>query len=586
MGIETLLGENLERATVLILHPTALHDAINPKKLARSKTEANYGVGELGSAAFEFIDFLCKTGTLAWQINPFGHTGYGNSPYQTFSRFAGSPYLISIEKLYEKGHLTKRDHDKYVRAVDKAKIPLDQTDFGWLFENKLGRNWSSKGILRVAYHNFIGKEDENKAYKDFCKNQKSWLEGYANFMAIKELHNHKGWNEWDEKFRNRNKWRRNRKKLFSQNPDLEKTINFYKYLQFVFFSQWEAVVSYAKEKKRIIIGDLPWYVGYDSSDVWANQEIFKLSEEGTPTHVAGVPPDYFSANGQLWGNPIYNWDNPDTYQWWVKSIEFLLENVNLVRFDHARALDTYWEVSQEWAETEKTAINGMWLKGPGKKLLQAIKDHLVSKKKMTENGQLPFVFEDLGYLDKVYPSIDSYPEDIEEDKKFPIHPDFAKMIKKKQKAVKEGLLEDGGYDPRIALDKILEEYDLPWMAVAQFGFEDKRMHPENLPYSCVAYTGTHDNDTTHGWCESNDYPAHFIFDLLKMVLASKAVLAGCTWQDLWGLGSEMRTNLPGDIEREGGWWRSRLTQEKIATADENVAIGLIEFNRSYDRFSE
>lgn len=571
MGIETLFGKNFQKGSVVICHVTSLHDPVHPFGIIDKgyTSYPRYGVGELGSAALELIDFLSETGTSAWQILPFGHTGYGNSPYQTFSRFAGSPYMISIERLLEAGDLDRNAHDRYVESL--AGKPTDVVDFGWLFRRKVGSNWNG-AILRIAYEGFSKKGGERKDdFYRFCSDNAYWLDNYAEYMAIKEQHRHKGWNEWDKEFQNAEAWRdqNNQRQILARCASLGATIEFYKYLQFLFFSQWGEVRRYANSKGIKIIGDLPWYVGYDSADVWAQRNVFKLGEDYAPQVVAGVPPDYFSPTGQLWGNPIYNWKNPQTYAWWQSSIEFLLRSVDIIRWDHARALDTYWEIPMAWVKEHKDARGGYWCKGPGRDLLNCVK----AKLGFTDaSGQLPFIFEDLGYLDTVYAAHHLYPNDFSEDKKFKIDHDFQEMLYHNDPHLYDGRLRDGGYSPRQALDRIMGDNQIPYMCVAQFGvnkdgIDDPRLYAPNWPYLSVGYAGTHDNNTTVGWCQELGIdPGEFAHEVKSMVMNSKSVLAGFQWQDLWGLDAYYRFNLPNDMTREGGWWSVRLTREQMAKA--------------------
>lgn len=594
MGLETLIGENFHKGTILICHLTALPDPRQPRFLSTIKDFSIpcYGVGELGSAAFDWIDFLKETGTVGWQINPYGHTGYGNSPYQTFSRFAGSPYVISIERLLEKGDITIKAHNCYTESVRNAKIKQNSVNFGWLYNNKIGHSWDDDAILRKAYERFIAsgrdKKDRTLKFTKFCEENTKWLTDYAEFMGIKELHHHKPWNEWAAEFKNLERWKnlKEREKRFNDNCTLEKTINYYKYLQFVFFEQWEELRNYAKEKGRIIIGDLPWYVGFDSADVWAFREIFKLDQKiFEPLFVAGVPPDSFSDTGQLWGNPVYNWKSPETIEWWLDAIELLVSKVDIVRWDHARALDTFWEIPYEWAKTQKTATEGHWSQGPGRTLLDAVQERLYQQGILSKGRVLPFIFEDLGDLEPLYEHPDLYNANISDKKRYKVSPEFAKMIKEKDPLLSDGRQTDGCYMPRVALDKIMNDYCIPWMGVAQFGIDNPdvndRLRPAKWPYYCIGYTGTHDNDTTLGYMISKKFNGENLHEpdiltqqLIAMTLQSKAILAGMTWQDLLELDGSARFNLPGDITKEGGWWTARISEDlmKILRTAKNQTL--------------
>lgn len=583
MGLERMIAK--DRASLILMHPTSLPDPVGRR----------YGIGELGSEAMRFIDFLAESGTLVWQTLPLGHTGFGNSPYQTFSRFAGSPYMISIERLLQDEDLTQVQHDEYVYCVER-ETQVDCADFGWLFRNKLGKNWNdSHAILRQAYENFLlrnNRDVRRMAFDQFCAVNTRWLTEYSDYMGIKENHDHQAWLEWPKEFCDKHAWRLGHDSLIRQNPMLAKSIDYYKYLQFVFFEQWLAVRYHAHEKGRLIMGDIPWYVGLDSADVWANRDVFVLHPDGQPVCVAGVPPDYFSADGQLWGNPVYNWQTPVAMQWWLDTIEHILGMMDILRIDHFRAIDSFWNIPFHGKET-KTAKEGFWGKGPGRTLLLAIKNRLVVAGKLRLDGQLPFVAEDLGFLDPLYATVDDYPENAWNDKMFKVDDHFRDLIRAKDSSLLGGLNSTTGeYSTRKGVDALLLEFNLPNMKVLQFGFEGATDHlAHEAQMNQMMYTGTHDNNTALGWYQEMlrkrpDIRQHLNHDILKelnpdhkvhrtprhiekqiahdfmeIAFSARAVLAGAPMQDLLGLDCESRMNQPGDTK--GTWWGWRATREHL-----------------------
>lgn len=584
MALRDLLGR--ERASALLMHPTALPDP----------DSGPYGIGELGSVAHGLVGTLQEAGVLGWQVLPLGHTGYGNSPYQTFSRYAGSPYLVSVERLRNVGDLTEADHDAYVQSVRDAGTPPDRIDYGWLFRRKVGARWTEDGedepVLRRAYRTFRRTGGARlDAIDAFSRGAAAWLDDYAEFMALKELHGHQPWDRWAPTFRDVRRWRDHRPRLLAEGDGIGRTINYYRYVQFVFYEQWEAIRARLHDSGRLLIGDVPWYVGYDSADVWAHRECFDLDDEGRPRWVAGVPPDYFSATGQLWGNPIYRWWDeagalrPVVVDWWRDSIAHLLGTVDLLRIDHFRALDSFWKIPAG----SPTAQVGEWGKGPGADLLIAIRRRL-------GGGSLPLIAEDLGYFDPFAPDPDSYPPDIGSARRFGVDDHLRRLLV-------EGAFEGRPefepehrlYRPRIAVDRIMEAFDLPWMGILQFGFEgEDRFYPPHLVPNSVIYTGTHDNDTSLGWylgmvraetqgardpmgqevlgaTRFDGYMGPFVrhewrsqrnvsWDMIEVALASASGLAAIPVGDLLCKGTEGRINLPGDISRP--WWDWRATREE------------------------
>ncbi len=482
-----------KRSAGILLHPTSL--------------PSPYGIGDLGSYAYEFIDFLADAGQTLWQVFPLGPTGYGDSPYQSFSAFAGNPLIISPDLLRENGYLTEEDL-REIPEFEPSKI-----DYGKVIPYK-------NGLLKTAYERAkktgVCRRDD---YERFCESNSFWLEDYALFMAAKDFHGGKHWREWDYAlaFRKEDALHTWREKLADE-------INYYKFVQYHFFKQWNSVRKYANEKGIKIIGDLPIFIAYDSADLWANKHLFTVDENGNLETVAGVPPDYFSPTGQLWGNPLYRWDEmrKDNFAWWKKRFAKLFELVDYVRIDHFRGFEAYWEIPGD----AETAVNGRWVKAPGDELFAEIKK---------EFGELPILAEDLGVItDEV----------------------------------------------RALRDK----YGFPGMKILQFAFGkdgDKNFLPHNYPRNCVVYTGTHDNDTTRGFFETaqrenpelfewtqdylNYYGAEIVFPLIKEAYKSVANFVIVPMQDILNLGSEARMNFPS---RLGGNWTWRFTREQI---EENLA---------------
>ena len=493
---------NFPRASGILLHPTSL--------------PGEYGIGDLGPNAFEFVDLLAEAKQTYWQILPLGPTGYGDSPYQCFSAFAGNTLLISPERLVESGLLD--------RAVLESKptFSSDKVDYGGVYD------WKNE-ILPKAYRAFhqTTSVDLRGKFETFCQENEWWLEDYATYRAVKAAQGQKAWYEWDDalKLRDREALKREAERLYEQ-------IQAEKFYQFLFFSQWEELKAYSNGKGVKIIGDIPIFIALDSADVWCNQERFKLNEDGSPKVVAGVPPDYFSKTGQLWGNPIYDWDamRRDGFSWWIARVAFTLKTVDVVRVDHFRGFAAAWEVPGG----DKTAENGRWVDVPGKELFISLKRAL---------GDLPVIAEDLGVITP----------DVEE-------------------------LRDG--------------FGFPGMRILQFAFGgDAKNHdlPHNYIKNCVAYTGTHDNDTTVGWWHSqagagstrdaaaigreHDFCLKYLdtdgrnihWDFIRAVWSSVADTAITPVQDLLGIGTEGRMNLPASDS--GNWfWRYQdgaLTPEII-----------------------
>lgn len=498
-----------ERSGGILLHPTSL--------------PGPYGIGDLGPQAYRFVDWLESTGCKLWQILPLGPTGYGDSPYQCFSAFAGNPYLISPDLLIQDGLLNQDD------LRDAPAFPASRVDFGLLIPWKLN-------LLLRAYARFpSAPKDFRDGFEYFCAQNVAWLDDYSLFMALKDSHGGNAWNTWEESLRTREP-----AAMEEARRELSSDILRHSFYQYLFFRQWDNLRTYANEKGIKIIGDAPIFVAYDSADVWSHPELFYLDEAGSPTVVAGVPPDGFSATGQLWGNPLYRWDahKESGYAWWLERIKFALKTIDLLRLDHFRGFAGYYEIPAG----DKTAENGHWVPGPGADLFRAI-DASLSDGLATAEISLPIIAEDLGL----------------------ITPDV------------------------IAL---LDEFQLPGMRVLQFGFSspDHPFLPHNYVENCVAYTGTHDNDTARGWLETttdaerefalrylDSDGSNFAWDLIRAVWSSVAGIVITPIQDVLNLGSEARMNYPSTL---GGNWEWRTREEDLSPA---LAEKLHELNWLYLR---
>ena len=480
-----------ERSSGILFHPTSL-----PGK---------YGIGTLGKEAYAFIDFLKKSRQKLWQIFPLGPTGYGDSPYQSFSSFAGNPYLIDFDLLIE-AHLLSEEDLRDIFFGDNEEY----IDYGAIYNQKYP-------LLRKAYENF--KSSDNHEMREnlehFKRENASWLNDYSLYISLKNHFNGLPWNEWAHDIKNREHGAMEHYK-----NELADDIEYHNFIQFLFFKQWGDVKRYANENGIKIIGDIPIFVAADSSDAWANPEIFLFDEERKPVKVAGVPPDYFSATGQLWGNPLYNWQKlkETNYSWWVERVRANLSTCDIIRIDHFRGFEAYWAVPYG----DDTAINGQWEPGPGIDLFNAIKSQL---------GELPIIAEDLG------------------------------------------LMTQGVIDLR-------EATGFPGMKILGFAFdsgEENDYLPHTYTKNCVVYTGTHDNDTLIGWFqkakeEDRQFARDYLnsrsddeihWDAIRGAWSSVANMAISPVQDFLGLGSEARINTPGVAA--GNWqWRLRhgvLTDE-------------------------
>ncbi|MBR0343252.1 MAG: 4-alpha-glucanotransferase [Oscillospiraceae bacterium] len=480
-----------------------------------SSLPSPYGIGTLGKEAYDFIDFLKNSGQSWWQVLPIGPTSYGDSPYQSFSIFAGNPYFIDLDELVEKGLLNKEEIEERFWGSEE-----DHVDYGAIFNSRFD-------VLRLAAER--GLAGDRRAFDLFVR-ENPWVETYAQFMAIKSYFGMKSWTEWDDediRMRKSDAVRKYTEKLHGD-------ILFYEYIQFLFDGQWSRLKEYAHKNGVSIIGDVPIYVALDSADVWAEPRFFQLDEKNVPVKVAGVPPDAFTEDGQLWGNPLYDWDamEKDGFGWWIRRIDGAAKRYDMVRFDHFRGLESYWAVPA----TEKTAKNGKWVKGPGNKLVSILNSWF--------HG-LKFIAEDLGYI-----------------------------------------------TPEVA--ELLKDSAWPGMRVMEFawGVDSYSDYlPHNHVKNSICYIGTHDNDTLIGWIESGDRKevehackylgVKDIKDLpdalIRCAMSSVSMLFIAQIQDYLGIGSEGRVNTPGTA---GNNWTWRLKSGQITDA---LAEKILELTVLYQR---
>jgi 4-alpha-glucanotransferase len=495
------------RTSGILMHPTSF--------------PGRFGIGDLGTEAYRFVDFLASASQSYWQILPLSPTGYGDSPYQGLSAFAGNPMLISPEKLVEVGHLSADD------VREPPGFPQERVDFGPVIQYK-------NDLLNRAFANFEARAvpKQREAFTRFCEEQAHWLEDWALFMALKEEHDLRPWPEWEE-----GAARRDPEALDRWRASLAEEIEAQKYYQWQFFEQWLALKAYANDLGIRIIGDIPIFMALDSTDVWANLHLWHFDEDLQPTVVSGVPPDYFSETGQLWGHPLYRWDvmAENGYAWWVQRFRMAFTQADVVRIDHFRGFYNYWEVPAE----AETAIRGRWLYGPGADLFHVVTDAL---------GDVAIIAEDLGDFDK---------------------------------------------ESRAGVDALQEEFGYPGMKVLQFAFSAGPQDPF-LPHNYasprwVVYTGTHDNDTAVGWYEvsstekERDYARKYMafdgsdiaWELIRLGWASIANAAMTTTQDLLRLGHEARMNTPSTMGPPNWCWRllpGALTPDVVQRLLEMTAI--------------
>ena len=504
------------RSSGVLLHPTSL--------------AGRFGIGDLGPSAFEFIDLLSAGGQRVWQVLPLGPTGYGDSPYQSFSAFAGNPLLISLEDLQRRGLLNDSD------LHDAPRFDAGRVDY----ENVIGHRralWP-----RVLERFDAGGPAVQQPFEEFCSRRAGWLDDFALFMALKDAHDHVAWTKWEADIAARQpaavaRWSRG----------LAREIRLHKLTQCLFFDQWARVHAHCRARSIDILGDLPIFAAHDSADVWSRRDLFRLDPTGQPTVVAGVPPDYFSATGQLWGNPHYDWKRLEQtgYAWWIDRVRTTLTLVDRVRLDHFRGFVASWEIPG----SATTAIHGEWKRGPGGALFEAIQTAL-------NMSPLPFVAENLGVI-----------------------------------------------TPEV--DDLRRRFGFPGMAILQFAFgtdpQAPDFRPHNFAPNLVVYTGTHDNDTTVGWwtggtghttrsaediAREHDYARRYLridddrdmhWDLIRAALGSVADTVIIPVQDLLGLGTEARMNQPGTAS---GNWRWQLSPGQL-TKDVIRRLGML--TETYER---
>lgn len=496
----------LKRSSGILLHITSL-----PGK---------FGIGDLGPEAFKFLDFLKKSGYTYWQILPLNPTDgiYSHSPYSSHSAFAGNPLLISPDFLEEDGYVDLKDFPV------PSEIRAEKVIFETVEEYK-------QQLFDAAFQKFKDSKKTDPEFAEFCRTHADWLDNYSLYLALRLKYNKKNWTDWPAALRDRKPEALEKAKL-----ELKDEIERERFVQFLFFSQWSRLMMEAHSKGIQIFGDVPFYVNHDSADCWANPGIFKLDEAKQPTHVSGVPPDMFSATGQLWGTPVYNWKELQKtgYHWWIERLRQNLLLYDVVRIDHFRAFAAYWEVPAG----EETAVNGKWVETPGSDFFKQVQ---------REFPNMPFIAEDLGVLDQ------------------PV------------------------YD-------LLEEFNFPGMKVLQFSFGDTNRENPYIPYNhifnSIVYTGTHDNNTTRGWFKDSgrevkehlnqftgrEVTAENVHEVLgRMALQSVAVVAILPLQDVVGLGKEAIMNTPGSTK---GNWTWRITSEEIP---QNRTRELCEQNELFGR---
>ena len=451
-----------------------------------------YGVGTMGKEAYRFVDFLKKAGQHYWQILPLTPTGYGDSPYQSCSTFAGNHYLIDLDMLIEEGLLKKSEVENRDWFWSETK-----TDYGRLYNNRLT-------VLRLAYDRFQGGEDFDR----FCRENSSWLPDFALFMALKGKLGGAAWYTWEDGLKKRDPGA-----IWNARQELKDEIRFYSFVQYIFDRQWTALRRYAHENGVKIIGDVPIYVPYDSADVWSNPELFQMDEQMNPTAVAGCPPDAFSDDGQLWGNPLYRWDllEQDGYGWWIRRLAAAGKLYDVVRMDHFRGFEAYWSVPFG----DATAKNGHWVKGPGLDFMNAVKEKL---------PQISLIAEDVGFLTQ---------EVLD-------------------------LRDDSGF---------------PGMKVLGFAFDSREPSeylPHTYPANSVVYTGTHDNMTTRQWFDTAPadavaYAREYMnitaeegeaWGMIRTAFASVSDTCIIPMQDYLNLGGEARMNFPGTMTDANWTWRA------------------------------
>lgn len=481
-----------------------------------SSLPSDYGIGKMGKSAYDFIDFLSDAGIKCWQILPLSPTSFGDSPYQSFSVYAGNPYFIDFDTLRQDNLMKKSDYENIKWQDSKSRV-----NYSLIYQNCFK-------VLKQAYKTY--KRDISKRYKNFVSDNEEWLEDYALFMALKFKNDGKPWYKWDEKLA-----KRDEKALEKAREELKNETEYFKFLQYIFYKQWGNLKKYANDKGIEIIGDMPIYVSYDSVEAWASPELFLFDKNKKPIDVAGCPPDDFSATGQLWGNPLYDWEyhKKTNYKWWIQRLRFSSKIYDIVRIDHFRGFESFYAIPYG----SETAENGEWRKGPGAKLFKAAEKEI---------GKLNIIAEDLGFIT----------EDVHE------------------------MLAETGY---------------PGMKVLQFAFggnSDNEYLPHNFTTSnCVAYTGTHDNETLKGWVASQsskslkfcmaylnvkkkkDIPKF----LLRLTWSSVAEIAVAQIQDFLGSDSSARMNTPSTSDSN---WQFRTQTDDF---NDKLAKKILKLNKLYNR---
>ena len=490
-------SQESKRAGGILLHPVSL--------------PSSYGIGDLGSAAHHWLEWLADAGCSMWQMLPLGPPGYSESPYQNYSSFAGNPLLISLDILIEDGLLTEDD------LHTMPEFPVDRIAYVEVMSFKYA------ALALAAERFFQGKNVSlAKAFEEYDHENQDWLNDFALFMALKEAHDGLPWTAWESGVATRQP-----EAIMRAARALKSEVDKYRFHQFFFHRQWRQVRQHASDVGVQLIGDLPIYVAHDSVDVWLRPDLFQVDESGMPTHVAGVPPDYFSPTGQRWGNPLYRWERmqEENFDWWVRRFQAVLNRVDLVRFDHFLGLNRNWQIPAE----NQTAEQGTWHPVPGADLLRTLREAL---------GGLPIIVEDLGLV-----------------------------------------------TPEV--EELRDQFSLPGMKILQFAFDsgpENESLPHHYPTNCVAYTGTHDNETARGWYENASEStrdhfrrytgsdgSHAAWDMIRCIWESRADRAIAPMQDLLELNNDARMNVPGTSE--GNWsWRMQEIHLSQELADKMRAL--------------